>query len=238
MLQRTEPSKVLRKRWWQSLTAIVLLVAPLAALAIASRDQEIVAWLCQRSLPGDLEKSLQLSEAFAHGSGVIAIFAVLLTVDVKRRRQLIIAAAMVVVIMIASNLGKSLFSRARPYTLEQFPELTQTWFPEFGSRFWDSRVRSFPSGHSATAAAMAFALSSVYPRGRYLFVTLALLACLQRIATQSHYPSDVFAGVTVAAAVALIWQIFYWPSQIAIESSEQIATASNRLSETDVADDL
>ena len=59
----------------------------------------------------------------------------------------------------------------------------------------------FPSGHAATAAALAVALTALYPRGRWLFAGFAVLAAAQRIDVTAHYPSDVLAGAAVACAV-------------------------------------
>ncbi len=216
----------IRKKWWQNISLMILLLAPLMGFVMASWDQAFVSAFQNRDLPGDIEKGLQLSEAFAHGSGVLVIFSILLTVDRKNRRQLLVMLGMVVTIMAIANLSKGLFSRARPYAGSELKDLTQTWFPDFGQRFWDSRVRSFPSGHSATAAAMAFALSNVYPSGRFLFVTLAIMACLQRIATQSHFPTDVVAGVTIAAAIALLWQ-FLFPRSTLDRSAVRLADSSS-----------
>ncbi len=68
-------------------------------------------------------------------------------------------------------------------------------------RFWDSRQRSFPSGHAATAWGLAIGLSCVFPRGIGLFVVFASVASLQRVYSGAHYPSDVCAG----AAIAFAW---------------------------------
>jgi membrane-associated phospholipid phosphatase len=67
-----------------------------------------------------------------------------------------------------------------------------------------SDANSFPSGHAATAAGFAAALSWKYPRGTWLFVALATAASAQRIASSAHYPSDVLLG----AAVGLVGAAF------------------------------
>jgi len=67
-----------------------------------------------------------------------------------------------------------------------------------------SDANSFPSGHAATAAGLAAALSWKYPRGSWLFVALATAAAAQRVASSAHYPSDVLLG----AAVGLICAAF------------------------------
>jgi membrane-associated phospholipid phosphatase len=203
---RSETSSLNGNRWWQKPAAILAAVAPILALALASWDYTISAWFARLDLPGDIEKSLQLSEAFAHGSGVIAIFASLLAVDKGRRRKILNMIAMVVIIMSVANACKLLISRSRPYTFDELTSITGTWFNKSEKEGYDTTIRSFPSGHSATAAAMAFALTNLYPRGKYIFIFLAAMACLQRITSRSHFPTDVLAGVTVAATIALVWQ--------------------------------
>ena len=65
-----------------------------------------------------------------------------------------------------------------------------------------SDINSFPSGHSATAAGLAAALSWKYPHGTGLFFLLAASAATQRVVTSAHYPSDVFMGAALGLACA------------------------------------
>lgn len=69
----------------------------------------------------------------------------------------------------------------------------------------NSDFNSFPSGHSATAAGLAAALAWKYPRGRWLFATLAALGVMQRVATLAHYPSDVLLGAALGVAGAALF---------------------------------
>jgi membrane-associated phospholipid phosphatase len=67
-------------------------------------------------------------------------------------------------------------------------------------------VQSFPSSHAATAAGLAVALAALYPRGRWLYLTFAMLAGLQRIEAQAHFASDVLAGAALGCIVAAACQ--------------------------------
>lgn len=64
---------------------------------------------------------------------------------------------------------------------------------------------SFPSGHSTTVAALAWALSLLYPRLMPAWIAAALLVAFSRIALDQHYLSDVIAGLYFGVVFA--WAI-------------------------------
>lgn len=63
---------------------------------------------------------------------------------------------------------------------------------------------SFPSGHSASAAAFAVAVGLESPAVGFGLGTLAGLVGLSRVATGAHYPSDVAAGFALGAGIAVL----------------------------------
>jgi len=58
---------------------------------------------------------------------------------------------------------------------------------------------SFPSGHSASAAAFASAVGDVIPAARIPLRAAASLVAFTRVYTGVHYPSDVVVGATAGA---------------------------------------
>ncbi len=88
---------------------------------------------------------------------------------------------------------KYLFNRARPYISDT----------EIAPLIKTPSSSSFPSGHSATAAAGALTLSVVYPSFAPALLISGFLVALSRIYLGVHYPFDVLAGLLIGAATAL-----------------------------------
>ena len=95
-----------------------------------------------------------------------------------------------------------LVARERPSMVDASAHVLDTfagWLP-----LWQGnhRLQSFPSGHTATAVGLAIALSSLYPRGWWLFAAIAALSGFQRIESESHFLSDVLAGAAIGCLVS------------------------------------
>jgi membrane-associated phospholipid phosphatase len=67
---------------------------------------------------------------------------------------------------------------------------------------------SFPSGHSITAFALAFAVSAVWPRARIAMAIYAFVIAATRLVLLAHHPSDVVAGALVGITGAMF--VRYW----------------------------
>ena len=185
--------------------AVILALAGCAALAISPlvmlADRAISAAVRAGHVPGDLRKAIELSEAFAHGSGVAVILIALLLVCSRPRASIWTVISMTALSGVTANVLKGVFTRARPYTYDAearaVTDVTGWEFLGTGS-FWDASQRSFPSGHTATAWGLAIGLSLLFPRGRILFLLLAILATYQRLYSGAHFPSDTVAGFGIA----------------------------------------
>ncbi|PTR27546.1 undecaprenyl-diphosphatase [Rhodococcus sp. OK519] len=65
------------------------------------------------------------------------------------------------------------------------------------------RSSSFPSGHSASAAAFAVGVALEYPAAGVALAPVAAAVAYSRVHTGVHWPSDIAVGMGVGAAVAL-----------------------------------
>jgi undecaprenyl-diphosphatase len=88
--------------------------------------------------------------------------------------------------------AKYLFDRARPFI----------WDTEIAPLIKTPSSSSFPSGHSATAAAGALTLSVLYPPFAPVLVAAAFLVVLSRVYLGVHFPFDVLAGVAIGVSTA------------------------------------
>ncbi|MFO1063980.1 MAG: phosphatase PAP2 family protein [Pirellulales bacterium] len=195
---------------WSSLDRLCMALfglgaaALLASLFLLGHDLTLSQSLRNAHVPGDIRKAVELSEAFAHGSGATMIL-VAIFVASSRRSVVWIAVAMTATSGVIANILKAFFTRPRPYTYDVATDITRavsgdvTGWQFLGSgSFWDAAHRSFPSGHTATAWGLAIGLSMIYPRGTVVFICLAMLATYQRLYSGAHFLSDVCAGFTVA----------------------------------------
>jgi membrane-associated phospholipid phosphatase len=67
---------------------------------------------------------------------------------------------------------------------------------------------SFPSGHSITAAALAFGVAALWPKARPAVIVYVLVILATRLVLLAHHPSDVVAGALVGVIGAML--VRYW----------------------------
>jgi hypothetical protein len=203
--------------------AATLVVVGMAALAI---DLPVAAWCKAGHVPKEVLRFLNFSEVFAHTMGAAVLLVAALVLDpglafpalrwpairwpsfqpsaARERMARMIGATACGGLTV--DLVKACVDRARPRAIDIASQASA--FATFGvvpAGGSHSDANSFPSGHAAVACGLCAALAWRYPRGRWLFLTLAVSASLQRVATSAHYPSDVCLGAALGLAGAAIF---------------------------------
>jgi undecaprenyl-diphosphatase len=106
----------------------------------------------------------------------------------------------IVVPLLAGELTKWIVGRGRPFVgPDPFT------FSHFSLA---SAYASFPSAHAITSTALAFAVSSLWPRWRVPMIVYALLIIATRLVLLAHHPSDVTAGAVFGVIGAMA--VRYW----------------------------
>ncbi len=108
----------------------------------------------------------------------------------------------VFIAVLAGEIAKAIVGRGRPFVggdanAFNFAPFTRT-----------EAFASFPSGHAVTAFALAFAVSSLWPRLSATMWSFAVLICISRVVLLAHHPSDVIAGALIGAVGAMA--VRYW----------------------------
>lgn len=193
------------------MAAFVLAIASAMSLPI---DLHVARYVHDMDGPGDLERLVRLSEAFAYGGTVAIIVLAAAVLDPRGWRVVSRPAISAYGAGLAGDMLKMLVARTRPTAADlsgSFHETFVTWLPMLADERlaqlelkYGSRLQSFPSAHTATAVGLAIGLSVLYPRGWWLFAMLAVLAGVQRIQSQSHFVSDVLAGAALGCAVGAL----------------------------------
>jgi membrane-associated phospholipid phosphatase len=177
--------------------------------------------------PGDLRRVFKFSECFAHGSGILIILIAVWVLAPMARIHIPRIVACAFGAGLAANGMKLLVARRRPMVIDEaITDVQATWAGGWSGSpppadYFDYGWQSFPSAHAATAAGLAIGLSWVFPRGRWLFAGLAMLASIQRIESQAHWPSDVLAGAATGMLVGVLFTVAGTPGNRLVTSWEQ-----------------
>lgn len=174
------------------------------ARAVSRLDKRIFRWV--QDLPAsDADRVLRtLSKAANHGRLWFAVAAVLGARKGTGRRAAVRAVGSQAISSFLTNVvAKSLFDRMRP-DLSAHPARRRLRREPLSS--------SFPSGHSASAAAFATAVTMESPLLGAAVTPLAAAVAYSRVHVGVHYPGDVLAGAALGTGVALATR-HWWPLQ-------------------------
>lgn len=121
----------------------------------------------------------------------IALGIVLLIPKKYRKTGIMVLATLLVMLVVNNIVLKNLIARSRP-----------CWtYPEMVQLVHNPSSYSFPSGHTTSAFAVAFTVLSQHKKlGKVLIIMSAIMA-FTRLYVFVHYPTDIYGGILVAAAI-------------------------------------
>ena len=155
-------------------------------------DRTLYEWIGQTG-HGWLDRALpRLSHAANYSRLWLGISGVLYVAGGERAKATAIrAVAAVGITSVIANLVVKQLPRARP-TQSKIPENRRVNLPTSSS---------FPSGHSASAAAFATVIAHGEPGLLPPVAALAAAVAFSRVYTGVHYPTDVMAGTAIGLSV-------------------------------------
>lgn len=175
----------------------VPLLLLLAAGASLSIDIRVAAYFKQAQHPKLVVELFDHGEFFGHGLGALTVIVAVAVLDREKRYCIGWLAGGSYGAGCVANVVKLLVARSRPRALDLLNGTVWQSFAGWLPSERSAAIQSFPSSHTVTAVGLAVVLAAWYPRGRWLFATLAVLVGLNRLHCLAHFPSDVFVGAAI-----------------------------------------
>lgn len=136
------------------------------------------------------------------GAAALALFLHERGVHPQARRRALLLLGSPIVAGIVAELLKLTFRRERPAVLEG----AYSWRP-FTERTFSSSGLALPSSHTMVAFGAAWMLSYLFPKARWVWITLAAGCGLSRVLAQAHFVSDVVVAALAAfATTTWLWR--------------------------------
>ncbi len=160
-------------------------------------DRTLFTQVASRHWPGAERALPRLSHAADHGRLWFALAAGIAAVDRRSGKRVALRGlgSLAVASLAVNTVGKGLAGRARPL-LDAVPLIRQLHRQPV--------TTSFPSGHSASAAAFVAGAATASPVWGTVLAPVAAGVAFSRIYTGAHYPSDVVAGCALGVGAALL----------------------------------
>ncbi|MCX5378298.1 bifunctional phosphatase PAP2/diacylglycerol kinase family protein [Streptomyces sp. NBC_00091] len=164
---------------------------------LARWDRQLFDAVARRHWPGAERVLPTLGRAANHGVlwGGTAAAITVLGPPRARRAALTAAGSLALASATINTVGKWSVRRPRPL-LEGVPLVRQPTVPPW--------TTSFPSGHSASAAAFTAGLALESPGWGAAVAPVAASVAFSRVYTGVHYPSDVVAGALLGVAAGFV----------------------------------
>lgn len=132
----------------------------------------------------------------------IAVGLIMLIPKKTRKCGIMVLAALIVMLVVNNIIIKNLIARPRPCAT----------YPELVELVHIPTSYSFPSGHTVSAMAVSFTIITQHKKLGIVAVIMAFLMGLSRLYVGVHFPTDVYGGIIVGAAIA--FAVYYAEKKI------------------------
>jgi membrane-associated phospholipid phosphatase len=213
------------RAWWARPTVL----AVIAFFVLFPFDGPVLA-LVERYPPvKDVAVELRAWQQFGAVGSIIFVALLIRLLDPAKTRRLFDLAAIVIANALFCLVLKMAIGRPRPDSAPFLdagiilgPFGAYPLGPEVGIRYaWEfwagitSRLWSIPSSHTASAAALAVFLNTLYPRLRPVTILLVCIVGIARIAFRDHWPTDVTTGLAAGIIAARAALRYRWGDRLA-----------------------
>ena len=173
---------------------------------------DLAAFQWVQSIQNDVLDTIMVTVTTLGDEGIIFIALAIIFLFTKKFRKIGFAMLIALGVMtICNNLVlKELVARPRPYLLYGIdPEAYASWGGENAKYFFPELVHyhtsySFPSGHTSSAFAAAFAILFYNKKVGIPMVLFAALMGFTRLYVEVHFCTDIIAGAVVGFIYALL----------------------------------
>ena len=168
------------------------LLVVILGLVLWALDFNILFWI-QNLIRNDVFDVIIPFYTSLGEDGIIWIaFGLILLIPKKYRKTGIIVLAALLVMLVVNNIVlKNLIARPRP-----------CWtYPEMVQLVHNPSSYSFPSGHTTSAFAVAFTVFSQHKKLGKVIIVMAAIMAFTRLYVFVHFPTDIYGGILVAAAI-------------------------------------
>jgi membrane-associated phospholipid phosphatase len=138
----------------------------------------------------------EITEVGAAEHYILLTLAALLIPRFRKKAGFLLACLLTSGIVV--HLFKFILGRARPH---KFPDHNAFHFDYFNLHH---HFQSLPSGHSQTLFTVVTFLSFLFPKGTWIFLSVAFYFAMTRAFTLAHFVSDVLAGSLVGILITML----------------------------------
>lgn len=189
--------QLLAPRWLLGHAAVLLSIALLWPFDESLFRLADGIYNVQPPINGELSQVILSLKQYGQLLGILSSLLLIFVFDVRRRGRVFVIGMMVASAGIGSGLIKTVVGRARP-----LEHNGKTVIQGIEKGISASRNQSFPSGHTASAVALSYGLSTYYPQTALLVWTLAAGVAFNRWLTVLHFPTDILGGAWVGFVCA------------------------------------